>query len=351
MKVRAALAFAPLHEHGAVACNRLMMKASVLKDPEAVLKVMKASIKNPRWCGWLEDHPSVRDTFQLMVTHEIPEAMYLQGTIEYSQKNFGRALLSFKGALKTLETLGGQPGQQSPFVHELGTSLPARIIYATSVTQMKLGNKDDAIKALHSAAVDYDDPKALRLLATITYDAGNEEDYEHHLLKAAAMRDEVASIRLAIYYSSRKRVSSGKMDRAMARHWFDVFALDDSDQLSAKVITAAGKHAEATRAARDEGFTALQEIQQELSSLEKQELTASRPKTESQALAEFTKTWKMIVASFISQWQSPGFSISDFEWPTSLGHYLPFEITDQYDLDQGNKNRQYVTRVRHGITK
>ena len=343
MKVKNTLALASPEEHITVAGSRLMVEASEMKVPEATLRCVNATIDKP---AWLEDHQKTRDNFQVLVSRNFPEALYVQGMIHFNRKAFQEALTCFRNALRAVELWDTeQSAQQYSTIFAPTVSFPARVLYSMSAVEMQIGNVEHAIEKLRSAALDYDDPQAHRMLAITIRDPGNEEEYEQLLLKAASLGDGIAPIHLATYYWSSQSENARPRNRAMARHWFDIFALEDPNQYSVKVIQAADKHAAPTQAAKDEGLVTLKAVDQELSRFERREKTMKRTDERARALADFTSTWKSIAAQLASQWGSPGFRAADFEWPRDLGYYLPLESLRNYDLNQEIVRLRNVTRA------
>ena len=241
----------------------------------------------------------------------------------------------------------GNTAQHFPTILAYGVSFPARILYSMSATETKLNNIEDAVNRLFSAAHDYDDPQAHRMLATLTSQAaGDEKEFEQHLLKAAVVGDAIAPIHLATYYWSNKSEKVKPRDRAMARRWFDIFALEEPNQFSVKVIQAADRHASNAQVAKDGGLASLKAIERELSVFERREKTIKRAREQVRALADFISTWKSITAELISHWGSPGFCTANFEWPKDIAQYLPLESLQDYDLNQDNVRLRNVTRAR-----
>ena len=368
LEIRAALGTSAHGEDIGRARYRLLLRAATLQVPEAILIVTYDTFDDP---SWLDDHPKIRNHFRMLISHNNPEALYIQGLIHHHEKEYERALNRFRDALRAVETMDKEVATQKPTIFGPEVSFPGKVVFAMGAAYNLAGNQQAAVEHLSIAANHYDDPDATRTLGREKREMGDFSSGTQLLKKAASLGDAESALMLAIDYWVLKRnyhgsayainqarsdsqsedlkaalllqaqtkhrlwmenaIGDGTQLRSLARYWLETFLYHEPNQGAIKILLAMYKQTEpTTQAVKEEGYAVVKTVEQEYSKpYESKNKRAT--KEQIRASADFRKTWSDIAGHLLSRWWSPGFRAVDFEWPVAFDHYLPSD-SPWYDL-------------------
>ena len=368
LEIRAALETCPPGEEIGRARYRLLLRAAASQVPEAILIIVYDTFDDP---SWLDDHPKIRNHFRMLISHNHPEALYIQGLIHHHEKEYERALNRFRDALRAVETMHQEVATQKPIIFGPELSFPGKVVFAMAAAYNLAGNQQTAVEHLSIAANNYDDPDANRVLGRQKREMGDFLGGTQLLKKAASLSDAESALMLAIdhwllkrnYHSSAYAISRARSDsqsedlkaalllqaqtkyrlrmenaiddgtqlRSMARYWLETYLYHKPNQGAIKILLATYKQTEpTTQTAKEEGYAAVKTVEQEYSG-PSESMSKRATKEQIRAHADFRKSWRDVAGHLLSRWWSPGFRAVDFQWPVAFHHYLPSD-SPWYDL-------------------